>query len=112
MGWGGVASFESVHLDQQRPDLQERTSTSYSEDCKGASIGASFDTGDVSGASLIVSPSTTFEFGAIRGPAAELNGTLNGTRNCVVFLSMIAPPVVSLTKRANLGMGWNSTNGN
>ena len=66
----------------------------------GASIGAPFDTGDVFGASLSVSPNLRFEFDATRGSAAdatgELNGTLNGTRNCAVLLS--TPPTVSRTR--------------
>jgi hypothetical protein len=78
-----------AHLVQQ-PDSQERTSTSSSGDCIEASIGASIGD-DVFGASLIVSPSTGFEFEAIRGlavdVAAELNGTLNGTRNGAILLS-------------------------
>jgi len=99
-------TFEGTHLDQ-RPDSQERTSTSSSRDCIGASIGVSFDAGDVFGASLIVSPSLRFEFDVTRGSAAdaaaELNGTLNGTRNCAVLLS--TSPIVSHTKYANLRKG-------
>ena len=98
-------TFESTHLDQQ-PDSQERTSTSSSEDCIGASIGASFATGDVLAASLVVSPSPRFEFEATLCPPADavLNGTLNGTRNCAVLLSSTSH-IVSLTKYANLGIG-------
>jgi hypothetical protein len=89
-------NFESTHLDQQ-PDSQERISTSSSGDCIGASVGAPFDEGAVFGASPIVSPTPRFEFDATRGSAvdvaAELNGTLNGTRNCAVLRS--TPPIVS-----------------
>ena len=87
------------YLDQQ-PDSQERTSTSSSGDCSATSIGASFDTGDIFGASLIVAPST--EFDATRVPAvdvaAELNGTLNGTRNDAIFLAS------THSEYSNLGM--------
>lgn len=50
-------------------------------------------------------PSLRFEFDATResaaDTAAELDGTLNGTRNA--FLS--TPPIVSRTEHAKLGMG-------
>lgn len=103
---GGVAwrrsrpVLSNPHLDQQS-NSQERTSTSSSGDCLATSIGTSFDTGDIFGVSLIVSPSTKFD--ATPGPAvdvpAELNGTLNGTRNGAIFLAG------SHSEHANLGMG-------